>query len=128
MENRKSCQTMVSNYCGISLLDVLSQILERQVYNEIFSIICPHLTHWQHCFLPGKSTVSQLSQVHQLILYERPLHLLYTSWHSPDTRPLTQLIQVILPFCRRRHPAQDLSENTLSHQQRGVTMFPLKLR
>ena len=53
---------MVSNYRGISL-DVLSKILERQVYNEIFSIICPHLTHWQHGFLPGKSTVSQLSQV-----------------------------------------------------------------
>ena len=51
------------NYCGISLLDVLSKLLERQVYNEIFSIICPHLTHWQHGFLPGKSTVSQLSQV-----------------------------------------------------------------
>ena len=57
---------MHSNYRSISLLDVLSKILERQVYNEIFSIICPHLTHWQHGFLPGKSPVSQLSQkVHQ---------------------------------------------------------------
>ena len=54
---------MVSNYRDISLLDVLSKILERQVYNEIFSIVCFHLTHWQHGFLPGKSTVSQLSQV-----------------------------------------------------------------
>ena len=54
---------MVSNYHGIPLLDVLSKSLERQVYNEIFSIICPHLTHWQHGFLPGKSTVSHLSQV-----------------------------------------------------------------
>ena len=59
-------KTMVSNYRGISLLGVLSKILEKQVYNEIFGIICPHLTHWQHGFLPGKSTVSQLSQiVHQ---------------------------------------------------------------
>ena len=59
-------KTTVSNYRSISLLDVLSKILERQVYNEILSIICPHLTHWQHGFLPGKSTVSQLSQnVHQ---------------------------------------------------------------
>ena len=55
-----------ANYRGISLVDVLSKILERQVYNETFNIICPHLTHWQHGFLPGKSTVSQLSQnVHQ---------------------------------------------------------------
>ena len=59
-------KTMHSNYRSISLLDVLSKILERQVYNEILSIICPHLTHWQHGFLPRKSTVSQLSQnVHQ---------------------------------------------------------------
>ena len=58
---------------GISLLDVLSKILERQVYNEIFDIICPHLTHWQHGFLPGKSTVSQLSQVvhHFAVALER---------------------------------------------------------
>ena len=54
---------MVLNYRGISLLDVLSEILERKVYNEIFSIVCTHLTLWQHSFLPGKSTVSQLSQV-----------------------------------------------------------------
>ena len=59
-------KTMHLNYRSISLLDVLSKILERQVYNEIFSIICPHLTHWQHGFLPGKSPVSLLSQkVHQ---------------------------------------------------------------
>ena len=58
-------KTMVSDYRGISPLDVLSKILGRQVklYNEIFGIIQPHLTHWQHGFLPGKSTVSQLSQV-----------------------------------------------------------------
>ena len=54
---------MVSNYRDFSLLDVLSKILERQVYNEIFTIIFPHLTHWQHGFLPGNSTLSQLSQV-----------------------------------------------------------------
>ena len=66
-------KSMVSNYGGISLLDVLSKILERQVYNEIFDIICPHLTHWQHGFLPGKSTVSQLSQVlhHFAVALER---------------------------------------------------------
>ena len=53
----------VTNYRGISLLDVLSKILERLVYNEIFDSLSPHLTQWQHGFLPGRSTVSQLSQV-----------------------------------------------------------------
>ena len=65
-------KTMVSNYRGISPLDVLSKLLERQVYNEIFGIIYPHLSHWQHGFLPGKSTVSQLSQVvHQFAVADR---------------------------------------------------------
>ena len=60
-------KTMVSNYRGISLLDVLSKILERQVYNEIFRIICLHPNHWQHGFLPGKSnyvsTISSCSSI-----------------------------------------------------------------
>ena len=29
----------------------------------VFNIISPHFSQWQHGFLPGKSTVSQLSQV-----------------------------------------------------------------
>ena len=33
------------------------------MYNEIFDYLSPHLTQWQHGFLPGRSTVSQLSQV-----------------------------------------------------------------
>ena len=41
-------KTMLSNYRGILLLDVLSKILKRQVYNEIFGIICHHLKRWQH--------------------------------------------------------------------------------
>ena len=54
---------MVSNYRGISLLDVLYKISERKVHNEIFSVICPHLTHWQHGFFYHENPLSQLSQV-----------------------------------------------------------------
>ena len=61
--HKASSKSLVSNYRGISLLDVLSKLLERQVYDGILHIICPHLSQWQHGFLPGKSTVSQLSQV-----------------------------------------------------------------
>ena len=57
---------MVSNYRGISLLDVLSKILERQVYNEIFSIICPHLTHWQYGFYQENPRVSTLERRQQV--------------------------------------------------------------
>ena len=50
-------------FCGFGSQLALLWPPIRQIYNEIFSIICPHLTYWQHGFLPGKSTVSQLSQV-----------------------------------------------------------------
>ena len=33
------------------------------MYDGVFNIISPHFSQWQHGFLPGKSTVSQLSQV-----------------------------------------------------------------
>ena len=81
---------MVSNYRGISLLDVRSEILERQVYNEIFSIICSHLTQWQHGFLPGKSTVSQLSQVvHQFasaLERRKQIHVIYSDFSKAFDR------------------------------------------
>ena len=48
----------MSNCRGISILYVLSKLLERQVYSKIFGIISPYVTQWQH-----GSTVSQLAQV-----------------------------------------------------------------
>ena len=81
-------KTMVSNYRGISLHDVPSEILETQVYNEIFSIICPHLTQWQHGFLTG--TVSQLSQVvHQFanaLERRQQVHVIYLDFSKAFDR------------------------------------------
>ena len=51
------------NYRGISFLDVLSKLLEKQVYIEISGIISTYIAQWQYGFLPGRSTMSQLSQV-----------------------------------------------------------------
>ena len=53
----------MSNYRGISFLDVLSKLLEKQVYIEISGNISTYITQWQYGFLPGRSTMSQLSQV-----------------------------------------------------------------
>ena len=56
-------KTMVSNYRGISLLDVLSKNLERQVYNEIWVLFA--------LFLPTGSMVScqenPLSQLSRVV-------------------------------------------------------------
>ena len=42
---------------------MLSKLLEKQVYIEISGNISTYITQWQYGFLPGRSTMSQLSQV-----------------------------------------------------------------
>ena len=51
------------NYRDISILDVLSKLPEKQVYIKISGIISTYIAQWQYGFLPGRSTMSQLSQV-----------------------------------------------------------------
>ena len=56
-------KTLVSNYHGISLLDVYLKFWKGKFITKSLVLFSSHLTHWQHGFLPGKSTVFQLSQV-----------------------------------------------------------------
>lgn len=56
-------KALVPNYRGISLLDILSKVMEKQVYDRLFDSVKLHLCKWQYGFLPGRSTVSQLIQV-----------------------------------------------------------------
>jgi hypothetical protein len=49
------------------LLDQLSKILEKGVFGRLFDFVSPKLTPWQHGFIPGRSTVTQLLQVVHLL-------------------------------------------------------------
>ena len=42
---------------------MLSKLPEKQVYIKISGIISTYIAQWQYGFLPGRSTMSQLSQV-----------------------------------------------------------------
>ena len=53
----------VSNYRPISLLPLVSKVLERCVYNHLIERISSQLHNLQYGFLKGKSTTSQLLQV-----------------------------------------------------------------
>ena len=61
--HKSDSKSLASNYRGISFLDVLSKLLEKQVYIEISGNISTYIAQWQYGFLPGRSTMSQLSQV-----------------------------------------------------------------
>ena len=61
--HKSEAESVVTNYRGISLLDGLSKVLEKQVYDKLFNSVKPHICKWQYGFLPGRSTVSQLIQV-----------------------------------------------------------------
>lgn len=61
--DRHDCE----NYRPISLLSVVSKILERVVFNKIYDKLLPKITLLQHGFLKGRSTVTQLlSVIHDL--------------------------------------------------------------
>lgn len=57
---KKGKKEDVTNYRPISLLSVLSKVLERCVYNNLMEHIAQFFTDAQHGFLKGRSTVTQL--------------------------------------------------------------------
>ncbi len=56
------------NYRPISLLCILSKVLERCVFNHCFPHISQFLYHLQHGFRPGRSTETQLLAVYHDLL------------------------------------------------------------
>ena len=62
---KKSPAEELSNYRPISLLSMISKVLERCIYNQLISHISSQLYHLQFGFLRGKSTTSQLLYVLQ---------------------------------------------------------------
>ena len=61
--DRENC----SNYRPLSLLCIVSKVLERAVLNQIKSEILLLITQFQHGFLSGRSTETQLMQVYNYI-------------------------------------------------------------
>ena len=60
--------TLSSNYRPISLLCVLSKVLERCIHNHSYQHLAPLIYDRQHGFVKGKSTTTQLLEVYQDIM------------------------------------------------------------
>ena len=74
MEARKcgtSEKTQVSNYRPISLLCIVSKVMERYIYNNIFKVVEPLINKYQHRFLNGRFCTSQFLAVYGNLLDER---------------------------------------------------------
>ena len=57
----------VENYRPISLLPIISKVLERCIFNNIKCHVYERLNPCQHGFIPGKSSITQLIEVLDLI-------------------------------------------------------------
>ena len=60
---KKGDPSLTNNYRPVSLLPVISKILERCIYNKIIEFVRPKITSMQHGFLAGSSTFTQLLTV-----------------------------------------------------------------
>ncbi len=65
---KKNDPTIPPNYRPISLLDTLSKVLERCVYNHCYEHLHSMFHYLQHGFLRGRSTNTQLLVVYHQIL------------------------------------------------------------
>jgi hypothetical protein len=67
---KKGSKLEVSNYRPISLLPIISKVLERCVLNKIIDTIRPKISNMQYGFMKGKSTTTQiitvLSNIHNI--------------------------------------------------------------
>ena len=66
--SKKDDPTLAENYRPISLLCIVSKVLERCVFNHCYPHFALLLYNLQHGFLRGKSTVTQLLEVYHDIL------------------------------------------------------------
>ena len=64
---KKAEKDQVENYRPISLLSIISKVLERCVLRNIRDHLVVLINNSQHGFIPGKSCTSQLLEVHDYI-------------------------------------------------------------
>ena len=57
----------ISNYRPISLLSNLSKIFERVIHDRLYPILHQHISMYQHGFIKGRSTTTNLMHITQII-------------------------------------------------------------
>ena len=64
--HKKGDKELAENYMPISLLCVLSKVLERYIFNRLINHLSSSLSSWQHGFLSDRPTVTQMLCFHRI--------------------------------------------------------------
>ena len=92
----------MSNYRPVSLLSTLGKVMEKIVFKHVYNYLVDHalITQYQSGFLPGVSTVSQLTELYHSFCQalskkeEVRVCIIFTLWQTRFF-PVTTLINSI---------------------------------
>ncbi len=62
--HKKSSKRDVTNYRPVSLLCIISKVMERCIFDSIYPILKPHISKHQHGFVSGRSSATQLTEAY----------------------------------------------------------------
>ena len=65
--HKKGDRDKVNNYRPVSLLSIVSKIIERCIYNHIYGFVSKDISEKQHVFFSGRSCNTQLLEVYHKI-------------------------------------------------------------
>jgi hypothetical protein len=124
--HKKGPKTEVSNYRPVSLLPIISKVLERCILNKIIDIISPHISRMQHGFMKGKSTTTQiisvLNNIQNIFDNRDQVDVIYFDLSKAfDSVPHNLLVQKIQTFGINGKLLRWI-ENYLKNRRQRVTM------
>jgi hypothetical protein len=101
--HKKGNRTDASNYRPVSLLPIISKVLERCVLNKILDAITPQISKLQHGFMKGRSTTTQiisvLSNIHNIFDNKEQTDVIYFDLSKAfDSVPHSLLIHKLQTF------------------------------
>ena len=87
-------KTSVTNYRPISLLCIMSKVLERLIYDKIINAVATSITPHQYGFQRGASTLQQLLvYFHQLVTWKDEIDAIYIDFRKAfDSVPHNELL------------------------------------
>jgi hypothetical protein len=86
----------VSNYCGIAILSTVGKLFELLVYRHMYEDLKSQLANFQHGFVKGRSTVSNLLEYSSFVLksIEDGCHQVNSIYTDFSKRPLIRCVIV----------------------------------